>query len=103
MGCNDSGQPPSGWSYHDDEKIREMKARLDSVTALLCESCRNMEAEGGLYNVPGLKEWWEQHKTDDERRVAAEYAQRDRERQQTIAEAEQLEERARALREKARR
>jgi len=103
MGCNDSGQPPSGWSYHDDEKIREMKQRLDDVTEILCDCCRHMEADGGLYSVPGLAVWWEAHKNDDEKRADAERVQRDQERKQSIAEAEQLEERARALRDSARR
>lgn len=106
MGCNDSGQPPSGWSYYDDEKIREMKARLDLVTSLLCDVCRHMEADGGplwfgkLHNTPGLHGWWEAHKADDRRRVVAEVAQREQSRREAIAEAEELEARARALRTK---
>lgn len=98
MGCNDSGQPPSGWSYHDDEKIQQMKARLDSVTAMLCESCRHMEADGGLYSITGLREWWEAHKNDDE---VAELMLREQARREAIAEAEELEARARILRGKA--
>jgi hypothetical protein len=100
MGCNDSGTPPAGWSFYEDRKVREMKERLDAVTAMLCESCRCMEADGGLYGVTGLDEWWREHQSDDEKRVRAEAELRRQEREKDLAEAERLEARARALREK---
>ena len=57
-----------------EEQARKYKEKLDNVTRLLC-GVMSMTKDGNhrsqnefLYGVPGLREWWEQHQKDDEKR-----------------------------------
>ncbi len=91
MGCSDSGMPPSGWSYHDDQEIKKLKERLDKVTRLLCEACKwidntlkdeSYEFEGQGFSSE-LIAWWREHQKADER-------ERDEKIAALLAEVEKL-------------
>lgn len=64
---------------------REIQARLDKVTRMLCDLCTNLDtldygiAETCRMPINGLSEWWEAHKQRDKIRVIHEENMRKRE------------------------
>lgn len=54
----------------NSDKLNTMQKELDSVTALLCSLCSNLEehfpSENILWDTPNLKTWWTKHQLSDE-------------------------------------
>jgi hypothetical protein len=65
--------PCSSDGYEDEDRYtREMKTELDMVTRILCEVLTFYENEGRVYLSKEAKEWWDNHKANDLRRIAHE-------------------------------
>ena len=75
MPCRDEGAR----EYYDAITIREQKARLDTVTRLLCETLTALEKEDkGLRIVSDeCERWWREHREADRQRKEAD-AERER-------------------------
>lgn len=58
-------------------KIDEQKRRLDNYAKMLCGLCGKIERTSGIStytidSVPGLRDWWEDHKEQDRKRILKE-------------------------------
>jgi hypothetical protein len=87
----------------EEQSRRETVTNLHERTRMLCGLCGAIEANFSLLvrsdlldKVPGLREWWAQHKKDDEKRLARERQQRkeaiDRKREKLEVVKAELEE-----------
>jgi len=66
MPCQDDGQA----DYYDRIERRNLKKRLDRVTAMLCEMCQRSDT----VLPPDIREWFQKHREADRKRIAAEQA-----------------------------
>lgn len=83
MPCRDGG-PSYGYE-------REQQERLDTVTRLLCETCQMLEDHDELsYLSQETRDWWEEHKLEDEEREKEERRERAREKKRVEKEIARL-------------
>lgn len=68
MPCHDPPQTPGDSEQYYQGRFIETIFRLDKLTELLCQACRQFEVLN-LEMSPELKNWWLGHKAWDEVRA----------------------------------
>ncbi len=64
MPCSDPGA-----DAYENKQLRE---RLNKVTRYLCTVCNYLEKRYGCVPSHDVQAWWDQHKKDDQKRLAKE-------------------------------
>jgi len=73
MPCSDGGQSEYQSRIDAENRAKE----LEVMKEMLCSSCRVLEREGYDFDEnPLLSKWWDNHKKEDEARVAKEIKER---------------------------
>lgn len=86
--------------YAECRNDEENVAKLHNLTEMLCSFCKAFDNPDDGTMPARVRQWWNQHKAEDQAREAREKAAADRERQQLLREKKRIIERLSQLRER---